>query len=282
MENRESRRRRARRHLHRAHELLESHAFGSNAEYDKPRENDFGGILTDWLKWSDWFKWSRKKPDTEDRMSSLRHELKMELFSHLDDETAEVLRRANSGYREAGRGYYEREAKKRANEPGALLEAVKNDKTIMVDLLLKEGCETDSKMLKLAVKNGNLEIVNLLLDNGEAKKIHGNRYWRLLVGLAIYGTEERKGPHLSVLESLLEKGVDHAPGDLDHAFDAFIIQTEIWMDPEQPLHRLLGILKMFMSKGAKCGVYGTIETCVQRGDKPYIAIAELLDSHPEK
>ena len=62
----------------------------------------------------------------------------------------------------------------------------------------------------------------------------------------------------------------------------YVVNGEIWMDPEQPLHRLLGILKMFMSKGAKCGVYGTIETCVQRGDKPYIAIAELLDSHPEK
>ena len=42
--------RRAMRHLHRAQELLDSHGFGSDAEYeqDNPRENDFGGIK-DWL-----------------------------------------------------------------------------------------------------------------------------------------------------------------------------------------------------------------------------------------
>ena len=268
------------RHLHRAQELLDSHGFGSNAGY--PSENDFGGILTDWWNYLK-INW-KNRFDKEDRMRNLPEIVKGHIFSQLDDddETAEALRRASSDYGAAGRKYFENEAKKRANDPGALLKAVKNDKAMMVDLLLKEGCKTDFVLLRVAVLNGNLEIVNLLLDNGEAGNIRGYRGWIVIVQDAIDGTDERKGPHISVLESLLEKGVVHEPEHFNEALDTFLWSI-IWMDPKWTIHRLLGILKKFFSKGAKyhSQVYDEIKMKALDNIEPYIAIAELMDSHPE-
>ena len=254
MENREARR--ARRHLQRAHELLDSNGFG---EYKKNgfRENDFGGML-------DWFRTIRKDPG-EDRMSSLDNIL------------------TNRAGRETSKTYLEQEAKKIMAKDlkqieDALMKSVENNDAFMVSLLLENGATIPRGALTLAVENGNLEIVNLLLDKGEAGNLRG-RLNSLFIAANI-GIANGSKPHFEAAKLILEKGGD----DLgEFGFDAKNLNRvfERTLDAFGPKHNtemVIDLIKVFLSKGAKypLSYYDYARKEGTKGNQPFWSIYRLL------
>ena len=274
------------RHLRRAHELLDSHGFGSDAGY--PRENDFGAGLEDWWKGSknidgedrmtgagleDWWKGSG-----EDRMTNLPEDVMENIYLKLDDyKKAKMLRTMNTSHRSAGETYFEEEANKRAQDPKALLQAVNDNDALMVDLLLKRGLAVDKDMLKLAVKNQNLKIVESLLDKKREWSLD-SRDWESLIRSAL--RRNYKEPPLSVVEVLLTKvNTNDEPNNLNEAFNAFIsyIDRGEWKHEET-----LRIVEKFLSKGAKY-TNDNLTHCILKGKFDsglHAKIAQLMEKYP--
>ena len=276
--------RRAMRHLHRAQELLDSHGFGSDAEYeqDNPRENDFGGIK-DWL--INLKNSLNNTLDKQDRTKDLSDELLGRIMKHVPDKNVNFMRGANRAGRRVGTGHLEEEAKKKANDPNAFMEAVKDNNAFMVKLLLENKeiiiTRKDSlSALGMALRKGNSAIVNLLLDNGKIGKLSHPVDWiRLFIWALQLETIRDKPLNFSMAGLLLEKGsaLLSRPTDLNQSFEYFIHTMKECHD-----ERAVGIVKTFLSKGATYDeqLYEIIKDGAKESDF-YKQTAKLLEEYPQ-
>ena len=199
---------------------------------------------------------------------------------HVPDPNVHLWRGADQAGRRLATEHLKEEAKKRANDPNAFMEAVKDNDAFMVKLLLKNEeiiitREDSLSALKIALKKGNSTIVNLLLDDGRIGEIKGQTEWRRLFISALASIN--KEPNFFMAGLLLEKGRASEPHDLDRAFEFFIFRMNECRD-ECRDERAVSIVKTFINKGAILEklIYQYVKNKAKESDF-YKATAELLE-----